>query len=187
MREHHVDVGAARIHVVESGDPAGRPVVFLHGWPESSATWAAVTAIAGDRIRAVALDLPGIGGSTRTGVDGTKRSIAAVVHQVVEHLGLAGGTLVGHDIGGMVAYAYLREYRDVERVVIMNVPIPGVAPWEDFIRSPFLFHFALHAADALPELLVRDKQGPYFDYFYDLLAADPTKIDAAARAAYVAA
>jgi pimeloyl-ACP methyl ester carboxylesterase len=176
MREHHVPVGDASIYAVETGDPDGRPFVFLHGWPESSRTWVELTARAGDDIRAVAVDLPGVGASTGAGIGGTKREIADSVHHLIHHLGLTGATLVGHDIGGMVTYAYLRAYQDVERAVIMDVPIPGVAPWDDFIREPFLWHFALHAAEALPEALVRGRQRVYFDYFYDLLAADPAKI-----------
>jgi len=31
------DVNGTRIHVAELG--AGRPLVLLHGWPETSATW----------------------------------------------------------------------------------------------------------------------------------------------------
>lgn len=187
MPDRHINVGDARIHVVETGDPDGRPIVLLHGWPESSATWAGLTAVAGDHIHMIAVDLPGVGDSTNTGLDGSKVSIAAVIHQLIGTLGLTGVTLVGHDIGGMVVYAYLRAYQDIERAVIMNVPIPGVSPWEDFIRSPFLFHFALHSIKELPEILVRGRVRPYFDYFYDLLAADPGAIDESARAAYVAA
>ena len=187
MSGRHVNVGDARIHVVETGDPTGRPFVFLHGWPESSATWAGLTAIAGEQIRAIAVDLPGIGASTSTGIDGTKTAIAASIHELIQHLGLTGVTLVGHDIGGMVTYAYLRAYQDIERAVIMNVPIPGVAPWDDFVRSPFLFHFALHAIESLPETLVQGRQRPYFDYFYDLLAAHPAALDEQTRATYVAA
>ena len=39
----------------------------------------------------------------------------------------------------------------------------------------------------LPERLVQGRQGEYFGYFYDLLAADPAKITTAARQATVAA
>jgi pimeloyl-ACP methyl ester carboxylesterase len=35
-------------------------------------------------------------------------------------------TLVGHDVGGMVVYAYLHTYPDeLRRAVIMNVAVPG--------------------------------------------------------------
>jgi len=35
VRHHHVTVGEHRVHVAETGDPDGAPVLFLHGWPES--------------------------------------------------------------------------------------------------------------------------------------------------------
>jgi pimeloyl-ACP methyl ester carboxylesterase len=93
-------------------------------------------------------------------------------------------TLVGHDIGGMVAYAHLRAYQDLARAVIMDIVVPGVAPWEEFLRQPFLWHFALHAVAGLPERLVQDRQEEYFDYFYTVLPADLAKISGDARRAY---
>lgn len=69
----------------------------------------------------------------------------------------------------------------------MDVPLPGVAPWEEFVRSPFLFHFALHAVPDLPERLVQGRQEDYFGYFYDALSADPSTITEEARRAYQAA
>jgi pimeloyl-ACP methyl ester carboxylesterase len=46
-------------------------------------------------------------------------------------------TLVGHDIGGMIVYAYLHAYPDtIEQAVIMNVVIPAVDPWSEVIRNP---------------------------------------------------
>jgi pimeloyl-ACP methyl ester carboxylesterase len=45
-----------------------------------------------------------------------------VVHELGGSLVLTGLTLVGHDIGGMVTYAYLREYSDLSRAVILDAP-----------------------------------------------------------------
>jgi hypothetical protein len=118
---------------------------------------------------------------------GAKREIAAVVHGLIAVMGLEDVTLVGHDIGGMVAYAYLREFRDLRRAVIMDVPIPGVDPWEDFIRQPFLWHFALHAVPELPEQLVTGREREYLGYFYDLLSAHPGLPSLASRAEQIAA
>jgi hypothetical protein len=33
----------------------------------------------------------------------------------------------------------------------------------------YLWHFAMHAIPALPELLTKGRQGPYFDYFFDTI------------------
>jgi pimeloyl-ACP methyl ester carboxylesterase len=87
----------------------------------------------------------------------------------------------------MVAYSYLRGFDDVARVVIMDVVIPGLDPWDEVLRNPYLWHFAMHSIPALPELLVQGLQAPYFDYFYRAISAEPSKITAAARSDYVAA
>jgi pimeloyl-ACP methyl ester carboxylesterase len=187
FRHQQVTVGDADIHVVEAGDPGAPPFVFLHGWPESSRTWAQIMTLAAGSARAIAIDLPGVGESAGAATDGSKRQIAGVVDQFLSVMGLTGVTLVGHDIGGMVTYAYLRAYQGIDRAVIMDVPLPGVAPWEEFVRSPFLFHFALHAVPDLPERLVQGRQADYFGYFYDALSADPSKITADARHAHEAA
>ncbi|QKW38492.1 alpha/beta hydrolase [Actinomadura sp. NAK00032] len=180
-----ISVDGRSLHVEESGDPSGRPYLFLHGWPESWRTWKPVMDAAPPDARVIALDLPGIGGSTG-GTDGSKAGLASVVHALVEQLSLTDLTLVGHDAGGMVAYAYLRRY-PVGRVVIMNTVIPGVDPWSDVLRNPYIWHFGLHAVPSLPETLVRGRQADYFDYFYDVLSVDPSRITPESRAAHVAA
>jgi pimeloyl-ACP methyl ester carboxylesterase len=190
-----VTVGASSIHVVEAvptAEPAGRasggedsagPVVlFLHGWPQSWRTWRAVmTAAAADGCRAIAIDLPGVGGSTGEATDGSKKALAAVVHDLIGELGLVRPTLVGQDVGGMIAWAYLRTYNDVERVVIMDTVIPGLDPWDAVVANPYIWHFAFHAIPELPETLVLGKQRPYFDYFFDVLSPDPARISDDAR------
>jgi pimeloyl-ACP methyl ester carboxylesterase len=187
FRHHQVVVSGSSLHVVEAGGPAEKPVLFLHGWPESWHSWQAVMNAAVPRARAIAIDLPGIGQSTGVATDGSKRQLAETVHRLIERLGLKDCTLVGQDVGGMIAYAYLRAYDDIARAVIMNVVIPGVDPWDAVLRNPYVWHFAMHAIPELPERLVQGRQGVYFDYFYDILSHDPAKLTAEARTAYVAA
>jgi pimeloyl-ACP methyl ester carboxylesterase len=193
LRHRQVTVGDAPMHVVEAGDPDARPFVFLHGWPESWRCWERIMTLAAGQVRAIAIDLPGVGESTGAAesngavADGSKGQLADRVHQLISAMGLTGVTLVGHDVGGMVTYAYLRAYQDLARAVIMDIVVPGVAPWEEFLRQPFLWHFALHSVADLPERLVQGRQQEYFDYFYTVLPADPAKITGDARRAYVAA
>jgi pimeloyl-ACP methyl ester carboxylesterase len=88
---------------------------------------------------------------------------------------------VGQDVGGMVTYSYLQQLPDFKQAVIMDVVIPGVDPWEQVLRNPYLWHFAFHSIPKLPERLVQRRQGEYFDYFYGAISADPTKTTAEAR------
>lgn len=143
--------------------------------------------LAAPEARAIAIDLPGVGESTSAPDGGSKRQLAARVHDLVLALGLTNVTLVGQDVGGMIAYSYLRQYPDVAQIVIMDTVIPGVDPWQEVLRNPYIWHFALHSIPALPETLVQGRQAEYFDFFYDVLSADPSRITPQARAEYVSA
>jgi pimeloyl-ACP methyl ester carboxylesterase len=187
FRHRQVTLGSADLHVVEAGDPAAAPVLFLHGWPQCWLSWRAVMTHAAADVRAIAVDLPGVGGSTGAPPDGTKRALAQVVHRLAGELDLSGVTLVGHDVGGMIAYAYLRAYPDLARAVIMDVVIPGLEPWARVVANPYIWHFAFHAVENLPETLVAGHEREYFDHFYDVLAADPATITDEARSAHAAA
>jgi pimeloyl-ACP methyl ester carboxylesterase len=180
-------VNEAALHVVEGGDPTRPSILFLHGWPESWQAWERVMQLGSEQAHVVAIDLPGVGQSTGATTDGSKRELAGTVHQLISTMKLADVTLVGHDIGGMVAYSYLRAYSDIKRAVIMDVVIPGVKPWEAVLRNPYLWHFAFHAVPNLPESLIQGHQRIYFDFFYDALSADPTKIAPEVREAYASA
>ncbi|MEV0273532.1 alpha/beta hydrolase [Hamadaea sp. NPDC050747] len=186
-RHAHLSVGSAAdgasIHLVEAGPIDAPPVVLLHGWPETWLAWRPLMTLAERQARVLALDLPEVGEST--GPAGkTKRDLARTVHDLVTRLGLRDVTLVGHDVGGMIAYAYWRMFGDLGRAVIMDVAVPGVDPWTEVERNPRIWHFGLHQVPRLPEELVRGRQRAYFDFFYDALAADPTRITPETRQAY---
>ena len=80
-------------------------MLLLHGWPQSASAWVPVMAAGSADARLIAVDLPGIGGSAEVTTDGTKSAVADVIHQLVEAMGLKRGTLVGQDVGGLVAYS----------------------------------------------------------------------------------
>jgi pimeloyl-ACP methyl ester carboxylesterase len=187
ITQRQVQLEGVTLRVLEQG-PADAPAfVLLHGWPGSVASWQGVFAAAGPHVRLIAVDLPGIGGSFPSEGHGSKQAIATDIHELIVKLELDRPTLVGHDAGGMVAYAYLRAYADVARVVIMDTVVPGVDPWEAVVANPHIWHFAFHSVPDLPERLVQGNQRAYFDYFYEELALDPDGIDEVIRAANAAA
>jgi len=173
--------------VPEAGDWRDHTIVLLHGWPETSHAWVPVMELACSRAHLVAIDLPGIAGSKALRGDGTKAQMAHAVHEVITKMELEQVTLVGQDVGGMVAYAYLWGLADVSRGVIMDVVIPGVDPWDDVLRNPAIWHFAFHAVPELPEILVRGHERPYFDFFYDSLSHDSSKLTEETRDMYAEA
>ena len=75
----------------------------------------------------VAIDLPGIGGSKTPPRSTDKHTLACHVHSLIEGMKLPSVTLVGHDVGGQIVYAYLKAYPDdLQKAVIMNVAVPVI-------------------------------------------------------------
>lgn len=186
MPDHsQIAVHNGSLHVVEVGSTENPALLFLHGWPQSWCAFERLMAFAGKHYHALAVDLPGVGESRMEHPPSTKRNIAECIHELVGERRLHKLTLIGHDVGGQVAYAYLKQYgNELAGAVIMNVVVPGLAPWEEVIRNPYIWHFAFHAIPNLPETLISGKQGAYFDYFYGAIAAHPERITAEARESY---
>jgi pimeloyl-ACP methyl ester carboxylesterase len=116
----------------------------------------------------VAVDLPGIGESTGKPGDYAAAGLAEDIHQLQEQLHLEHAYVVGHDIGGMVAYAFFRRFPDAVRgAMLLDVPVPGLAPWKEITTKPFVWHINFQQVPDLPEELVAGRQAIYFRYFLD--------------------
>ena len=84
--------------------------------------------------------------------------------------------VVAHDIGNMVAYAYAATYAEkVERLVVMDAPIPGIEPWSEILQDPGVWRFNLHGLDA--ERLVAGRERIYLDRIWNEVTGDPRKPD----------
>jgi pimeloyl-ACP methyl ester carboxylesterase len=87
----------------------------------------------------------------------------------------------------MIAFSCARDHgARIRGAVVMNTVIPGLDPWSKVLSDPRIFHFALHNVPHLPVQLVGGRERAYFDFFYDIMAADPKNLSDGARAAYVA-
>lgn len=188
-RHHDIPVSGGSIHAREVGDAAADPVLLLHGWPECGDAWTDMMREAAPTHRAIAFDLPGIGRSRLDEPDGKKVHLAALIREAIESLELDDSRLaiVGHDVGGMIAFAYLRTQPAPRRAVIMDTAVPGVAPWDAVVASPYIWHFGFHSIPRLPETLVADHTGDYFDFFFEAITAHPERITPERRARHVAA
>ena len=154
------------LHYVRGG--TGPAVILLHAFPEDWYEYHKVMPGLAKKFTVVAVDLPGIGGSTAKPRGYAAADIADDIHQLQEQLHLEHVYVVGHDIGGMVAYAFVRRYPESARgAMILDVPLPGLAPWKEIVAKPFAWHIHFQQVPDLPEELVAGRQAFYFRYFLD--------------------
>jgi pimeloyl-ACP methyl ester carboxylesterase len=151
-------------------------VVLLHGYAENSDSWAPLAADLMKDHTVVVPDLRGIGRSSKPETGYDKKTQAKDIRAVVTTLGFDKAVVVAHDIGNMVAYAYAAMYPDkVERLIVMDAPIPGIEPWNTILLNPGVWHFNFHGPDA--ERLVAGRERIYFDRIWNDFTGDPSKPD----------
>ncbi|MDQ7880218.1 alpha/beta fold hydrolase [Microbacterium sp. QXD-8] len=123
IRSRTVTANGLRMHVTEAG--VGEPVLFLHGFPQSSREWAPVMTALADRAHLIAPDLRGAGDTDapRDGYDAP--TVVGDVVALLDELGIDRVDLVAHDWGALVGFDLCLEHPDrIRRYVAVAVPAP---------------------------------------------------------------
>src|SRR5438093_1817422 len=170
------------LHYLTAGH--GPAVILLHGYAETSRMWRPIIPLLAEKFTVIAPDLPGIGDSSIPADKIDMLSAANRIHGLVRSLGIEKGRVVGHDIGLMVAYAYATQFpTETEKLALMDAFLPGVPGWEGIYNAPNVWHFRFNGE--YPEKLVQGRERIYFEYFWNVFAADKThSIPEADRKAY---
>src|SRR5437870_528058 len=173
------------LHYLTAGH--GPAVILLHGYAETSRMWRPIIPLLAETFTVIAPDLPGIGDSSIPADKIDMLSAANRIHGLVRSLGIEKGRVVGHDIGLMVAYAYATQFpTETEKLALMDAFLPGVPGWEGIYNAPNVWHFRFNGE--YPEKLVQGRERIYFEYFWNVFAADKThSIPEADRKAYTEA
>jgi esterase len=127
MTEAFFSFDGLRFRYLEWGPPAAEPIVLVHGFSSTADGWVRVGETLASEYHVVAPDLRGHG-ETEWDVQQryTDEQLAADVRALVSHLNLRPFTLVGHSMGGAVAFTYAARYPgDVTRLIIEDsAPMP---------------------------------------------------------------
>lgn len=164
-----VELAGTRVHVRDEGPRDAPAIVLLHGFGSSLQTWDEWAAVLRGRWRVLRLDLPGHG---LTGPDATGDYRDARSHALIDALldarGLSRATLVGHSIGGRIAWSYAaaRPAR-VERLVLV-APDGFASPGFEYGRAPDVPAVLGAMRWALPRAALRANLEPAF--------ADPARL-----------
>jgi len=183
--ERFADVNGVRLRYLIGGK--GSPVVLLHGYAQTGHMWTPVMPLLAERHTVIVPDLRGAGGSSKPESGYDKKNMAVDIHELTRSLGLPRVSIVGHDIGLMVAYAYAAQFPDAtERVVLMDAFLPGIGNWKDVWLMRDLWHF--HFYGKVPLALVEGRERTYLEHFWNDFAADATRsVSEADRQLYAAA
>jgi epoxide hydrolase 4 len=179
VRHHDVDVGDARLHVVEAG--AGRPVILLHGFPDFWYAWRyQIPALVAAGHRVIVPDLRGFNLSSKPARVSRYHLtvLAADVSALARHFGVDDALLVGHDLGALVAWhVAMTRPSWLRRLAILNAPHPvallrGLLRLRQIRRSWYVFAVQL---PWLPEMVLRMGRAAAL---VSILRSDPEQADA---------
>lgn len=177
-------INNVQLHYLMAGH--GPAVILLHGFAETSRMWRPIIPLLAEKFTVIVPDLPCIGDSSIPDkID--MLDAARQIHDLVLSLKIDKARVVGHDIGLMVAYAYATQFpNETEKLVLMDAFLPGVPGWEPIYNAPNVWHFRFNGE--YPEKLVQGREHTYFEYFWNVFAADKTRsIPETDRKAYTAA
>ena len=169
IEDRFANVNGVRIHYLIAGK--GEPVILLHGFAQTSHMWRPLMVELAKTRMVIAPDLRGFGASSKPVNGYDKKTLAQDIHALSNSLGIKRASVVGHDIGLMVAYAYAAQYpAQVDRIVLMDAFLPGVGDWKNVWLLRDLWHF--HFYGETPLRLVTGRERIYLEHFWNDFAAD---------------
>jgi pimeloyl-ACP methyl ester carboxylesterase len=124
LRKRTVSRGTFNIR--DRSNKEGIPLVMIHGWPETSYCWEAVTQFLNSNLRVIAPDLRGMGDSERTIEQKyyQKIELAQDIIEIINSFEFENVFLVGHDWGGVIAQEVaLAIPARVRKLALMNTPV----------------------------------------------------------------
>jgi pimeloyl-ACP methyl ester carboxylesterase len=121
-----VDAGGVRLHVAEAGDPAGEPVLLLHGFPQHWYAWRQVIPLLAGQYRLICVDQRGFGWSEAPARGYDSASQVRDVLALMDALGLRRVRMIGHQGGGTLGFLLCLAAPDrVSALLALN----AVHPW----------------------------------------------------------
>jgi len=167
LTHYHTEVNGHSIHYVIAGK--GRPVLLLHGWPETWYAWRYIIPELAKEYTVIAPDLTGLGDSTAP-ADFTPATVAETMFLLVQQLGYTDILLAGHDWGGNIAYLYASAHPEqVSKLVILDIGVMNTALENRPLLARTgknLWWFPFHMTEALPEQLIEGRERIYLNWFY---------------------
>ena len=115
----YVELHGNRVAYLDEGH--GDVILLLHGMAGSSQTWRSVIGPLSRTYRVIAPDLLGHGASAKPRSDYSLGAFAVSLRDLLDELGVARATVVGHSLGGGVAMQFVYQHPDYcDRLILIS-------------------------------------------------------------------
>ena len=186
-----IEVNGVTIMARKGG--SGRPLLLLHGHPQTHAIWHRVAQQLAKSHTVVMTDLRGYGDSSKPQgshdhLNYAKRVMALDQIEVMRHFGFSEFDVLAHDRGARVAHRLALDHpKAVKRLVLLDIA-PTLAMYEktsnQFARSYWHWFFLIQPAP-MPERLIEADPSAYVRDVLGRRSAGLAPFDARALAEYV--
>lgn len=138
MHKKFIDIKGLKIAYVEQGE--GKPLIFLHGNPTSSYLWRNIMEPLSDHRRCIALDLIGMGDSSKLpDSDASRYTFADHYHYLEQALAKLeierDAVFVVHDWGSALGFHWANQHREAVSGICYMEAIVRPLSWEEFPES----------------------------------------------------
>jgi len=195
----YTTVNGIKLHYVEGG--SGKPLICLPGWPQ---TWFSLHPVAmqlAKEYRVIIVDLRGMGTSEKPESGYDKKTMAIDIHELVVQLGLEKASLMGHDIGGMVAMSFAFNFPEsTEKLIVLDgshpseglyqmplIPSPGTFSEKMDANMPYAWWMGFNQVKGLPEQLLEGRFHLLQNWLFNYVMIDENKMTELERAVYASA
>ncbi len=194
----YVTVNGVRLHYVEGG--TGRPLICLPGWPQTWYSYRSVAAELARHYRVLIVDIRGMGSSDTPQSGYDKKTMASDILALMQQLGLPKASLMGHDIGGMVAMSFAFNYPEcTEKLVVLDgshpsegmlqmslIPPAGTFGEKMDANRPYAWWMGFNQVKGLPEQLLAGRFQYLLDWLFHYVMIDDARMTALERSIYAA-
>ena len=118
-----VNVDGMRIHYKDTGPQDAPVLLFLHGFGSSLQTWDVWAVTLEQKYRVIRLDLPGFGltGPSPSN-DYSELNDVSTLTQFVDKLGISDLSVIGHSMGGKIAWTFAAAHPDRVKALVLMAP-----------------------------------------------------------------
>ena len=156
-------VKGVRMHVRETGPANGPALIFLHGFGSSLHTWEPWALGLQEKHRVIRIDLPGAGltGADPSGDYSDPRGVQLLL-ALMDQLGLDKATVVGHSMGGRLAWRLAAEQPQRVARLVLVAPDGFASPGFEYGKAPEVTAVVKLMQYVLPKVVLRMSLEPAY-------------------------